>query len=176
MALLALLDVSPNHGFALKHSYDELMGQSRDLKYGQVYATLARLERDGLAAGVGVEAGEGADRKIYAITDTGISEFETWLNAPNLPGTRPSELFTRAILALISGRDPQALLHRQRTKYLERMRELTAARKDGDTVDRLARDYEMAHLQADITWIETAAARLAPEADNGRKDKGGQER
>src|SRR5690625_6666553 len=68
MALLALLDDGPAHGFDLKRRYDALLGHGRELKYGQVYATLQRLERDGMAAGVGVEAGSGADRKLYAVT------------------------------------------------------------------------------------------------------------
>lgn len=160
MAMLAFLDRKPAHGFALKRSYDHLLGHGRDLKYGQVYATLARLERDGLADGIGVEPGEGADRKVYAITEAGISELEAWLDEPHLPGGRASELFTKVVLALVAGRAAEPILDSQRRIYLERMRELTAARRDGDVVDRLARDYEMTHLEADVRWIELAAARL----------------
>ena len=100
MALLALLDSSPSHGFALKRRYDDLLGHDRELRFGQVYATLARLERDGLADGVGLERGEGADRKVYAITPDGVAELDRWLVTPQLPGGRPAELFTRVILAL----------------------------------------------------------------------------
>ncbi len=160
MAMLALLERKPAHGFALKRSYDLLLGQGQQLKYGQVYATLARLERDGLADGVGVEPGEGADRKVYAITADGISELEAWLDTPHLPGGRPAELFTKVILALVAGRAAEPILDRQRRAYLERMRELTAARGEGDVVDRLARDYETQHLEADIRWLEIAATRL----------------
>lgn len=161
MAMLAFLDRKPAHGFALKRSYDQLLGQGRDLKYGQVYATLARLERDGFADGIGVEPGEGADRKVYAITDGGISELQSWLDAPHLPGGRPAELFTKVVLALVAGHPAEPILDTQRRTYLERMRELTSARAEGDVIDRLARDYEMRHLEADIRWLEIAAARLA---------------
>ncbi|HLR94691.1 MAG TPA: PadR family transcriptional regulator [Jiangellaceae bacterium] len=160
MAMLAFLDRKPAHGFALKRSYDRLLGQGRDLKYGQVYSTLARLERDGLADGIGVEPGEGADRKVYAITDGGVSELQAWLDAPHLPGGRPAELFTKVVLALVAGRPAEPILDIQRRTYLERMRELTTARSEGDVVDRLARDYEMRHLEADIRWLEIAAVRL----------------
>lgn len=160
MALLALLDDGPTHGFALKRRYDELLGQGRELKYGQVYSTLARLERDGLAHGVGLEQGEGADRKVYAITDSGVGELDTWLATPHLPTGRPAELFTKVVLALVAGRAADAVLDAQRRVYLARMRELTAARHTGDVVDRLAGDYEIAHLEADLRWIELAATRL----------------
>lgn len=161
MALLALLDDGPSHGFALKRRYDALLGQGRELKYGQVYATLARLERDGLAHGVGLEQGEGADRKVYAITPDGVAEFDRWLASPQLPSGRPAELFTKVILALASGRPAVEVLDAQRGAYLARMRELTAARGAGDVIDRVAGDYEIAHLEADLRWIEVAGARLA---------------
>ncbi|MFE7406874.1 PadR family transcriptional regulator [Isoptericola sp. NPDC057559] len=169
MALLALLDDGPSHGFDLKRRYDALLGQDRELKYGQVYSTLARLERDGLASGVGVEAGAGGDRKVYAITPAGVTELDEWLAAPNPPGGRPSELFTRVVLALVVGRSADQVLDAHRRAYLDRMRELTASRRGGDVVDRLAGDYEIAHLEADLRWIELASARLGAVADEVRE-------
>lgn len=161
MALLALLDRRPSHGFALKRRYDGLLGHDRELRFGQVYATLARLERDGLADGVGFQRGEGADRKVYAITGYGVAELDRWLATPQLPGGRPAELFTKVVLALVAHRPADVVLDTQRAIYLTRMRELTAKRAQGDAVDRLARDFEMAHLDADLRWIELAVARLA---------------
>lgn len=165
MALLALLDSRPAHGFALKRTYDGLLGHDRELRYGQVYATLARLERDGLADGVGLEPGEGADRKVYAITPDGVAELDRWLASPQLPGGRPSELFTKVVLALAAKRPVEQILDAQRAVYLARMRELTAARRAGDVIDRLAGDFEIAHLDADLKWIEIAGARLSEIAD-----------
>ncbi len=161
MAILAFLDERPSHGFALKQRYDGLLGHDRELKSGQVYSTLSRLERDGLTRGVEIERGEGPDRRVYAITEDGVAELEQWLRTPHLPGARPSELFTKVLLSLVSGREPAAMLDEQRSVYLKRMRELTSARHAGDVIDRLAGDYEVAHLEADLRWIEIATARLA---------------
>jgi len=49
MALLGLLDREPSHGYDLKRDYDAYFGRGRPLPFGQVYATLARLARDGKA-------------------------------------------------------------------------------------------------------------------------------
>lgn len=161
MALLTLLGTEPKtHGFALKRRYDELLGADRELKPGQVYATLTRLERDGLAEGVGFEFGGAAERRLFAITDRGVTEVDEWLLTPQLPGGRPSELFARVILALVSGRPAADILEAQRAAYLVRMREITGARGAGDVVDRLAGDYELAHLEADLRWIDLAGQRL----------------
>lgn len=160
MALLALLDSGPTHGFDLKRRYDALLGKERELKYGQVYATLQRLERDGLANGVGVEAGGGSDRKVYAITADGVTGLDQWLATPEPASGRPAEIFTRVVLALVAGRDADQILDAHRRAYLDRMRALTAHRHAGDVIDRLVADYEIAHLEADLRWIELASARL----------------
>ena len=47
MALLGLLDREPSHGYDLKRDYDTYFGRGRPLPYGQAYATLSRLARDG---------------------------------------------------------------------------------------------------------------------------------
>ncbi len=125
-----------------------------------MYSTLARLERDGLTAGAGVEKGEGADRRVYAITADGVHELDAWLSRASFPGGRPSELFTRVVLAIVSGRPAEEVLAVQRAAYLARMREITASRHDGDAIDRLAGDFEMAHLEADLRWVELAGTRL----------------
>jgi DNA-binding PadR family transcriptional regulator len=161
MALLALLDGGPSHGFDLKRRYDSLLGQEHELKYGQVYSTLRRLERDGLAAGLGLEAGAGADRKVYAITPAGVFELDSWLDTASLPSPRRDDIFARVVLALASGRSAERVLDAHQRVFLDRMRVLTASRNSADPIDRLAADYEVAHLEADLRWIELAAVRLA---------------
>jgi DNA-binding PadR family transcriptional regulator len=160
MAMLALLDCGPSHGFDLKRRYDGLLGGDRALKYGQVYSTLARLERDGLAAGVGLQPGSGADRRVYAITPGGVAELDSWLATASTPPLDRDGFFARVVLALASGRAADAVLDAHRRVFLDRMRALTAARADADGIGRLGADYEIAHLEADLRWIELAASRL----------------
>lgn len=161
MAILALLSPAPNHGFALKQQYDELLGQEREVKAAQVYSTLARLERDGYCAGMGFEKGTAADRRMFAITDTGVSTVQQWIRTPSIPGGRPSEVFSKVILAIVAGEDGDAVLDAHRELYLTRMREVTARRHEADPIRRLAGDYELAHLRADLEWIDIAGTRLS---------------
>lgn len=160
MALLTLLEPSPAHGFALKARYDRLLGWGAELRYGQVYATLSRLERDGLTTDDGVEPGAGADRRLYRITRDGMTQVEDWLRSPVEPGGRAAELFVKVVLALASGRPAAKILAVQRATHMTRMRELTGARNKGTVLDRLAGDYEIAHLDADLQWMDIASSRL----------------
>jgi len=168
--LLGLLEKGPQHGYELKHRYDEEFAGTRPLPFGQVYATLARLDRDGLVDIAAVESGAGPDRKLYMITPAGVSELEQWIDEPTPVGSVRSELFTRVVVALISGRSPDAVLDAQRAAHLARMREVTERRRDVDLVGAMACDFELFHLEADVKWIEHAARRL--DKARARSEKG----
>ena len=159
--LLALLEHEPAHGYTLKRTYDERFARTRPLAFGQVYASLARFERHGWARVVDVESGEGPERKRYQITEEGVSVVDSWVYEPQEPDEfASSTLFARVSVALMSGRPAAAVLARQREVHLARMRQLTAARKAADPAELLAITYELAHLDADLRWIEDAGARL----------------
>ena len=53
--LLGLLAGGARHGYELKRAHDERLPQAKPLAYGQVYATLGRLERDGLVAPISTD-------------------------------------------------------------------------------------------------------------------------
>lgn len=161
-ALLGLLEAEPRHGYELKRRFDDAFPASRSFPFGQVYATLSRLRRDGLVDVAAIESGAGPDRKLYVITAAGVAELERWLAEPSEPATAArNELFVKVVVALLSGRDPNAVLDTQRAAHLARMREVTERRRTADLVGAMACDHELAHLEADIAWIERAGARLA---------------
>jgi DNA-binding PadR family transcriptional regulator len=169
LTLLGLLEPAPSHGYELKHAYDDRFGVERPLKFGQVYATLGRLERDGRVEVLGVEAGEGPDRKRYAITPEGVTVLDTWLLEPEPPEPHlQSVLFAKVVLALLSGRRADRFLDRQRSAHLARMRELTAQRRSGDLGRALLADYGLFHLEADLRWIDVTESRLDQLAEEVR--------
>ncbi|MBB5140158.1 DNA-binding PadR family transcriptional regulator [Thermocatellispora tengchongensis] len=169
-ALLGLLESGPCHGYDLKRSYDEQFGHGRALHYGQVYATLARLLKNGLVE-VESEPGEGPDRKRYAITEAGVTDVDRWLTRPEKPEPYlQSTLYTKVVLALLTGRDAADLLDTQRGEHLRLMRELTQRKSEGDLADQLICDHALFHLEADLRWLELTAARLEQLRDRVRRN------
>ncbi len=162
MALLGLLDREPCHGYDLKRDYDAYFSRGRPLPFGQVYATLARLAKDGKAMVGEAEPGAGPDRKRYTITETGKSEVETWLAEP-IPAEPylQSVLFVKVVLSLMLGLRAEDYLDIQRAAHLTRMRELTELKQKGGVVDTLLADHGFFHLEADLRWIDLTEARLA---------------
>lgn len=159
--LLGLLNEADRHGYDLKQSYDRRFGTARPLRFGQVYRTLAQLERDGLVEVVGVEQGAGPDRKRYSITPDGVTDLERWLSEPEDPQPQlQTVLFTKVVLALLSGQPADEFLERQRQRHLAVMRELTTARRGAALRDSMLIDYQLFHIEADLRWIDHAAGRL----------------
>ncbi|MFE6049959.1 PadR family transcriptional regulator [Kitasatospora sp. NPDC056446] len=159
--LLGLLEDRPRHGYDIKRLYDEHFGRDRALHYGQVYATLSRLLKNGLVVVEGVEAGGGPDRKRYAITDAGVTDLAGWLTQPEDPQPYlQSTLYHKVVLAILTGRSATEVLDAQRAEHLRTMRELTRRKLAGDLADELVCDHALFHLEADLRWLELTAARL----------------
>jgi DNA-binding PadR family transcriptional regulator len=159
--LLGLLEPEPSHGYELKRAYDDRFGRDKPLPFGQVYATLGRLERDGRVEVQGTEPGSGPERKRYAITPEGVSVLEQWLSQPEPAEPHlQSVLFAKVVLALLSGRPADRYLDGQRAAHLARMRELTAQRRAGGLAEAVLADYALFHLEADLRWIDMTQSRL----------------
>ena len=162
LTLLGLLDREPSHGYDLKRDYDTYFGRGKPLPFGQVYATLGRLARDGKVLPGEVEPGAGPERKRYAITEVGKHEVESWLSQPIEPEPHlQTVLFAKVVLSLMLGRSAELYLDIQRSAHLQRMRELTELRRNGAVVDALLADHGLFHLEADLRWIDLTAARLS---------------
>ncbi|WP_432055415.1 PadR family transcriptional regulator [Streptomyces sp. bgisy022] len=161
--LLGLLASGPTHGYDLKRRHDERFPQARQLAYGQVYTTLQRLVRDGLAEVEGTESDGGPERTMYRATELGERELALWAGQVTPPAPFvTNEIFAKVVVSILSGGDPAAYLRTQRAAHMERMRELTAVKTapGADLSTVLSADFALNHLDADLRWMTTTAARL----------------
>jgi DNA-binding PadR family transcriptional regulator len=172
--LLGLLADGPRHGYELKRSYDEHLPRAKPLAFGQVYTTLARLVRDGLVTPAGQDQSGGPERTSYAITADGLAGLRAWLTAvepptPHVAGT----LLAKVVVALFAAdaATARAYLIAQRHAHTERLRELTAIKTDPATPlsDVIAVDYAIAHLDADLRWLNTTLERVAATTPEGSR-------
>ena len=169
LTLLGLLERESSYGYDLKREYDTYFGWGRALPFGQVYATLSRLARDGKVKAGRIEPGAGPDRKRYSITELGAREVEEWLRAPIEPEPHlQTLLFTKVVLALMLQRPAESYLDAQRAAHVQRMRELTEIKRAGGLMDALLADHGLFHLEADLRWIDVTSARLSALAETVR--------
>jgi DNA-binding PadR family transcriptional regulator len=164
--LLGLLAAGDKHGYELKRAHDERLPRARPLAFGQVYATLGRLQRDGLVAEAGQDRDSGPDRTSYMITSAGRAALDQWLDTvePAAPYVS-SSLFAKVVVALVAANPDRArsYLVAQRQAHVTRLRELTTVKTDPSAGlnDVIAADFAIAHLDADLRWLQTTLDRVA---------------
>ena len=158
---LALLAGAPRHGYDIKQEHDSWFPDTRPLPYGQVYATLARLQRDGLAEVVETRIDGGPERTVYALTADGSERLRAWLAEPAAPtGAGAEEIVRKTVSALHTGIDVPGFVARQRAAHLRRIRDLQSTPPGAGPAERLVREHLIAHLDADLRWLELAAELL----------------
>lgn len=167
--LLGLLSAGPRHGYELKRAYDARLPRGRPLAFGQVYTTLTRLARDGLVVPAGQDRAGGPERTAYALTEAGGAELHRWLAEVEPPAPHvTSTLLAKVVVALLVADAERArrYLVAQRLAHTARLRELTAVKTDPATSlgEVIAADFAIAHLDADLRWLQTTLDRVAHHA------------
>jgi len=165
-ALLALLEQEPMYGYQLRAEFEQRTGTTWPLNVGQVYTTLTRLERDGLAQGGG-EDGEG--HVIYRITDAGRSEVAAWFTTP-VARTQPprDELAIKLALAVtVPGVDVGTVIQQQRSATMTALQDYTRLKRQAaggpepaDLAWSLVLDSLVFAAEAEIRWLDHCEARL----------------
>ncbi len=159
---LALLAGDRAYGYEIKQALEAEFGDLLPaMNTGQIYSTLARLERDGLVAGEPVP-GDSRGKRVYRLTGAGREHLDRWIQAP-VPGARlKDEFFMKFVVATSVGlAEPRRLLDRQRREYLQSMRDLDAAAAGAKgTAAQLMVEGAVLHLKADIAWLDLIEERF----------------
>jgi DNA-binding PadR family transcriptional regulator len=157
--VLALLAKEPSHGYQLRARLGAALGPLGDaMNAGQIYVTLARLEKAGLVA---CERSPGLpdrpDRKVYALTAAGQQRVAGWLAEVSWPRPDLAEFHLKLVAAAAARlADPIAIVDAQRRELLRRLRDAQrAAMAEPDRSDAgLLLEGIVLRLQADLRWLE----------------------
>jgi DNA-binding PadR family transcriptional regulator len=166
-AMLALLEQEPMYGYQLRVEFERRTGSTWPLNVGQVYTTLARLERDGLVEGTGSDD-EG--HLMYRVTEPGRVEVASWFTTP-VARTQPArdELAIKLALAVtVPGVDVSTVIQRQRSTTMAALQDYTRLKHTGpDNTDAspdlawgLVLDSLVFAAEAEIRWLDHCEARL----------------
>lgn len=137
-----------------------------DVKPAQIYSTLARLqESEDIVENLDGVDGDGADRRVYAITDKGQGDLEEWFNTPVTREHQRDEVFAKLMLAIATEvAKPRQVLQIQRAKLYQDLHAFTAQRSKVDPKTDLAHmlllDSAVMHIEADLRWLDMVDARL----------------
>jgi DNA-binding PadR family transcriptional regulator len=162
-AVLALLADKPAHGYELKGSFEQAVGEQwGGLNIGHLYQILERLSRDGLIESERQPQPVKPDRVVHHLTEAGRAELERWLAEPStLRGYRDD--FFLKLMAAAQQHDPAVLdgvLRRQRAHLLQELHGLAAAHQPPSPVVALLITAAELHIRADLGVIDAAEQTL----------------
>jgi DNA-binding PadR family transcriptional regulator len=164
-AVLALLAAKPAHGYELKSSFEQAVGdQWGGLNIGHVYQILDRLSRDGLIESQRQPQQVKPDRVVHRLTPAGRAELDGWLAEPAVPARGYRDDFFLKVMAAVRAADPAvlpAVLSRQRAHLLRQLHALAAARAAATTaVESLLITAAELHIRADLGVVDAAEKAL----------------
>ena len=157
--VLAMLAKEPSHGYELRARLRQALGPLGEaMNAGQVYVTLARLEKAGLAVSERAEGtADRPDRKVYALTPSGQQRVAEWLAEVSWPRPDLAEFHLKLVAAGAAGlADPLSIVDAQRRELLRRLRDAqraAMAEPDGSDAALLLEGIVL-RLQADLRWLE----------------------
>lgn len=133
------------------------------LNIGQVYTTLARLERDGL---VTAEETDEDGHQHYRITATGRVELRDWFATPVHRDTPPRDELAMKLLLALGAADVVVadVIQAQRTATVEALQEYTRLKSSADPATELPwvlmLDAMLLQAEAEVRWLDVCEARL----------------
>ena len=168
-AVLALLAAKPAHGYELKGSFEQAVGdQWGGLNIGHLYQILDRLSRDGLVESERHPQPVKPDRLVYEITPAGREELSRWLTGPSPRSRGYRDDFFLKVMAAAQAGDADllaAVLRGQRAYLLTELRSLAEARAAAPSpvVGLLVTAAEL-HARADLEVVDAAERDLTEDA------------
>jgi DNA-binding PadR family transcriptional regulator len=165
-AVLALLSAKPAHGYELKSSFDQAVGdQWGGLNIGHIYQILDRLSRDGLIDSQRQAQPVKPDRVVHRLTPAGRAELDRWLAEPAVPARGYRDDFFLKVMAAVRSADPAtlpAVLSGQRAHLLRQLHALAEARATtpATAVESLLITAAELHIRADLGVVDAAEKTL----------------
>jgi len=177
-AILAILTMGPAYGLQLAAEFRRRTGGAEEVVDAQMYATLGRIERDGVTRKLPKDA---SGKVRYELTERGRAEAEAWLAAPvpqDAPGARDELALKVTLAATLPGADAPGLIAAQAALARDELAAALAAASD-DLLADVVLARRRAALQAELAWLGEARTRLgglvpfgyAPPPKRGRRSK-----
>ena len=164
LLLLGLLRRKDMHGYQLHEFIERYMQVCVDLKKPTAYYLLDKLAQAGYVAQSEEREGNRPPRRVYTLTEAGEHYFQELL-AQNLSSYLPARFPGTVGLAFLDGLevgDAAALLQQRRDILAQHLAHAQSAPPHTGSL-QLVLEHQIAHLQAELAWLDEVMARLGSE-------------
>jgi DNA-binding PadR family transcriptional regulator len=166
-ALLGFLRRQPMHGYEIHQQLSDATGLGLvwRLKQSQLYALLAKLEREGYVITTIEYQDARPPRKMFELTEVGRQAFQKWVRRP-VPQGRKLRLDFVAKLYFAQREGPEVvtqLIEGQRTacrNWLNEQEEESEVLRYSHPYDWLVHKFRVGQIEAMLTWLDTCQETL----------------
>jgi DNA-binding PadR family transcriptional regulator len=167
-ALLGFLRRQPMHGYEIHQQLSDATGLGLvwRLKQSQLYALLAKLEREGFVTTTIEYQDARPPRKMFELTEAGRQTFQEWVQRP-VPQGRKLRLDFLAKLYFAQLEGPEValcLIEQQRAacrNWLQQQEEETEALHYNHPYDWLVHKFRIGQIEAMLAWLDTCQEALS---------------
>jgi len=166
-ALLGFLRQQPMYGYEIHQQLSEATGLGLvwRLKQSQLYALLAKLEREGFVTTT-IEYQEARPpRKMFELTEASRNAFQEWVQRPVAQGRKLRlEFLAKFYFARLEGLEVATrLIEQQRLacrNWLRQQEEETEALRYSQPYDWLVHKFRRGQIEAMLAWLDTCQESL----------------
>lgn len=148
-AILAILEQGPAYGLLIRNELQRRQERTRPINVGQVYNTIDRLVRDGLAR----QSHATPDGlPLYVLTDEGTATLRTWVMTPHIDAAKPWDSMLMQVLLVRSlpGHTALPLIRAYETWWQEELAESATSHNE------LSRSARQLLARSALEWLRVA--------------------
>ncbi len=166
LIILGILHEGKTHGYRLNEYVNHAMDLYTDIKKSKVYYTLAKLEKGGYVEYETEREGKRPERRVYQITEKGNALFLELLreNLGEFARAHFNDDIGIAFMDQLSTQETQELLEKKRGMIQSTLQQFEEVPDHGGNW-RYVISHNIAHLKADLTWINSMISELIGKGD-----------
>jgi DNA-binding PadR family transcriptional regulator len=159
LALLGFLRDKPLHGYQIHQTLSDPdgLGQIWHLKQSQLYALLAKLEKDELVVSFLQNQEPHPPRRMFKLTSKGQNAYFDWLRSPvDTPRLFRQEFMAKLYFARHDGRiSVKRLIDSQRNTCLKWLEKIRQEENRSTVFNQMVCQYRVGQIEAMLAWLET---------------------
>jgi len=166
LIILGILQEGRTHGYRLNEYVNHAMNLYTDIKKSKVYYTLNELEKDGYVEHETEREGKRPERRVYQITKKGKALFLQLLrdNLGEFARANFNDDIGIAFMGQLSTKETRELLEKKRGMIQSTLKQFKEVPDHGGNW-RYVINHNVAHLEADLAWINNMISELIKKGD-----------
>lgn len=165
--ILGFLCEGPKSGYDIKQKMEYSVSYFFDASFGAIYPALRKMEKEGLVEKQVIQQEGKPNKNLFVITDSGMAQFQAYLNSPINPTITRSDILIRVFFGRFTTKETvRNWLEEEREKNQSMYDHLNSVGEKFSNMDRFQRltlEYGIQTAEMTMELIDNELQRLNEE-------------